>query len=150
MTFTTEKPINKEIKVTFRCVDKNNKILLFGVENNSKVNCRYEYIEKDIVDNLTVNISEKNIILDTVTQYSFIEHIVAMNKKLLETLYDNINGKWYFTRLQLTELIDMSDIKSVQLVFKSNFQFKLTKTALIINIIEMGFIYFSLIEKKHS
>lgn len=147
MTFMQEKP-EKEVKVTFRCLQNENKIKLFGVENDNNVTCRYEYLEEKIVDNSIVNISEESIVLHTPTEYSFIEHIVAMNKALVETLYGDVKGKWYFTRLQLKEFMSMSDISSLQLTLKSNFQFKLTKSAIIINDIEVGFIYFSLIPKE--
>ncbi len=148
MTFFIEKPKNSEIKVTFRCLLNENKIKLFGIENNSSVNCQYEYMEEKIVENSLINIPEENIILQTQTEYSFIEHIVAMNKALVETLYSDVQGKWYFTRLQLKEFISMSDISSLQLTLKSNFQFKLTKSAILVNDLEVGFIYFSLIPKE--
>jgi len=71
-----------------------------------------------------------------------------MNKALVEQLYSEVEGKWYFTRLQLGNNISMSDVSSLKLDLKSNFQFKLTKSAIIVNDIEVGFIYFSLIPKE--
>lgn len=148
MTFSTEKTEGKEVKVTFRCLHDEDKIKLFAIENDSNITCRYEYLEEEIVNNSTVAVSEESIDLNTPTEYSFIEHIVAMNKALLEKLYSDANGKWYFTRLQLKENISMSDISSLQLVLKSNFQFKLTKSSIIVDNVEVGFIYFSLIPKE--
>jgi len=148
ITFSTDKPENEEVKVTFRALHHGNKIKYFGIENDSRVNCRYEYFEEKIVDNSTVDIIEKSILLNKQTEYSFIEHIVAMNKALVEKLYLEVNGKWYFTRLQLKENVDLSDCKSLKLILKSNFQFKLTKTAVFVNEKEVGFIYFSLIPKE--
>ena len=147
MTFHTEKPGVKNIKVIFRCLANGNKIKLFGIENDSMVDCRYEYIEEMIVENSKVDIINDRIFLTTPTEYTFIEHIVAMNKSLLESLYPDINGKWYFTRLQMKKNIHISDVVSLQLILKSNFQFKLTKSAIIVNDTEVGFIYFSLIPK---
>jgi len=148
MTFFTEKPDDKEVKVTFRCLRNEDKIKLFGIENDLSVDCRYEYLEEKIVVNSVVDIQEESIVLDAQTEYSFIEHIVAMNKALLEKLYNDMNGKWYFTRLQLNENISMSDVSSLQVILKSNFQFKLTKSAIVANGLELGFIYFSLIPKE--
>jgi len=148
MTFHSEKPDVKDIKVIFRCLDNDDKIKLFGIENSSKVDCRYEYFEERIVENSIVDIPKESIVLNTPTEYLFIEHIVAMNKSLVESLYSDINGKWYFTRLQLKENIHMSDVVSLQLILKSNFQFKLTKSAIMVNDTEVGFIYFSLIPKE--
>lgn len=148
MTFTTEKPKAKVVKVTFRCLQYETKVKLFGIENDSSVDCHYEYLEEDIVENSRVNVREESILLKVPTKYSFIEHIVAMNKALVETLYSDVNGKWYFTRLQLKENIVMSDVTSLKLILKSNFQFKLTKSAIIVNNTDVGFIYFSLIPKE--
>ncbi len=148
MSFSIDKPVSNEVKVTFRCLLNGDKVRIFGIENNTNVDCRYEYLEEKIVDNSIVSIPEESIVLNTSTEYSFIEHIVAMNKALVETLYDDVEGKWYFTRLQLDENISMADVSSLQLILKSNFQFKLTKSSIVVNDKEVGFIYFSLIPKE--
>jgi len=148
MDFSTEKPKNKKIQVTFKCLKSEEKIKIFATENNTNILCRYKYYEDKIINNSTINLEKENIILNKQTKYSFIEHIVAMNKTLHETLYSNVNGKWYFTRLRLEKDINMSDILSLELVLKSNFQFKLTKSAIIVNKVTVGFIYFSLIPKE--
>lgn len=148
MSFFSEQPEGKEIKVTFKCLHDEDKIKLFGIENDTNIDCRYEYFEEKIVASATVDISTESIILNKPTEYSFIEHIVAMNKALVEKLYCDVNGKWYFTRLQLAENCMMKDISSLKLILKSNFQFKLTKSAIVVNEKEVGFIYFSLIPKE--
>jgi len=147
LTFYTEKPDIKDIKVSFRAISNENKIKIFGIENNSKVKCTNEYKEERIVKESTINIDKKCITLSRVAEYSFIEHIVAMNKALVENIYPNKEGKWYFTRLQINNDIDISIIKSINLNLLSNFQFKLTKSSIIINNENIGFIYFSLINK---
>jgi len=148
MTFFTQKPETDDVKVTFRCQNDGEKIKLFGIENGTTVDCRYEYPEEDVVKNSTMNISDETIILDFSTDYSFIEHIVAMNKSLLETLYTDVNGKWYFTRLQLHQNVHIDTSSSITLQLKSNFQFKLTKSSIIVDENEVGFIYFSLVAKE--
>ena len=147
MTFSTEKPVEEDVKVTFRCTQKTEKIRLFGYENDKSVSCRYDYWEEKIVESSSINPSESSIILDDSTEYSFIEHIVAMNKALVEKLYPEANGKWYFTRLQLKRNVEMSLISSLKLVLESNFQFKLTKSVIVVNGENLGFIYFSLVSK---
>ena len=148
MTFSPVRPTVDDIKVTFRCMNDREKIILFGIENGTDIDCRYEYKEEKIIENSTIISSEESILLKAPTKYSFIEHLVAMNKALVESLYPDVNGKWYFTRIQLKETIDMSNVSSLQLRLKANFQFKLTKSVIIINEVEVGFIYFSLIPKE--
>jgi len=149
LSFYETKTDDMDIKVTFRCQLENGKrIKLFGIENNTNVNCRYEYMEEEIVRHSSVDRTTERISLITQTEYNFIEHIVAMNKALLENLYPDLNGKWYFTRLQLPYPAAMENINSLILEFKSNFQFKLTKTAIFVNNENLGYIYFSLIPKE--
>jgi hypothetical protein len=148
VTLSTQKPADSEIKIIFRCLDNGNKIILYGIENHSNVDCRYAYIEEKIVENSSIDLEGENIKLNTPSEYNFIEHVVAMNKALLESLYNDVEGKWYFTRLQLQEKLDMEIITSLVLTLKSNFQFKLIKTAIVVNKKEVGFIYFSLIPKE--
>ena len=123
MCFSTEKPEGKDVKVTFRCIQDENKVVLFGIENNTSIECRYEYFEESIVDNSIVDITEKSIILNTPTEYSFIEHIVAMNKSLLESIYTDINGKWYFTRLEQKYILPDDALITVKLIKNFSFRF---------------------------
>jgi len=148
LRFYKKKPLNETIKVTFKYQQNGNLLKLFGVETNDKVTCRYAYKEEDIIRNSIINIQSSTISLKKHTNYQFIEHIVAMNKALLETIYSDVKGKWYFTRLQLLHTIEMQDINTLDLKFLSNFQFKLTKTVIIVNGLEVGHIYFSLIPKE--
>jgi hypothetical protein len=148
MRFFIEKPLKNKVITTFKCQKNHEEIKLYGIESTCNINCYYEYPEEKIVDNSLIDDSKKTIILSSSTEYSFIEHIVAMNKALVENLYGNVNGKWYFTRLHLKKNINMSDVSSLQLILKSNFKFQLTKSAIIVNDTEVGFIYFSLIPES--
>jgi hypothetical protein len=145
LTFSLKKPNSSDVKVTFRCNTNNTQIKLFGVENNTKVDCRYTYHEENIVKNTSV--IDQSIFLKKPAQYNFIEHIVAMNKYLLENIY-TIEGKWYFTRLQLEKNIHIDTVESLELCLVSNFQFRLTKSSIIVNGHKVGYIYFSLVQKE--
>jgi len=148
MTFFSVKPDSHDIKVSVKCSHNNKKIKLYGIDSGTPINCRYTYNEDEITKNSAIDRSLQSITLKTPTSYSFIEHIVAMNKALLETLYTDLSGKWYFTRLQLKKNIQMDDNINLKLMLKTNFQFKLTKTIIIVNQEEIGYIYFSLIPKE--
>lgn len=136
---------NNLIKFVCKYIDKSkNKIVLYGTELESKIECRYEYLESDICALSKVNIIEREVILSQDSSYSFIENNVALNKYLLETLFPDINGKWYFTRLQLKQLPKGMSYP-LKLILKANFNFKLTKTEIFIANQSIGFIYFSLV-----
>lgn len=148
MIFSVDKPSQDELKVVFRCSCGHEMIRLFGVENGQKIDCNYAYAEERIVKNSELDLTQKSINMLQSSDFLFIEHIVAMNKTLVETLYNNVKGKWYFTRLQLERNYIMDEVLSLEVRLQSNFQLKLTKSLLIVNGLEVGYLYFSNIPEK--
>ena len=146
LRFTTNSPVNKnDIKVIFKYKnDSNNQIILYGYENSSSINNRYRYNEDIVCNNSKLNIEQKEISLNQKTGFTFIENIVAMNKYLLENLF-KVEGKWYFTRLQLDKPIHMIN-KDIKIRFKSNFNFKLTRSEIVVEDDIIGYIFFSLLQ----
>lgn len=118
--------------------------ILYGVENNEAINCRYEYPEENICSLSTINTELQKISLAQDSSFSFIENCVALNKFLLETLFPDVNGKWYFTRLQLKKF-QINTIYPLEIRFQSNFNFKLLKSEIYVEDESVGFIYFSLV-----
>jgi len=141
-----DKPKDEDsLKFVCKYLDNNgNRKILYGIENNSEIDCRYKYPEEDICSLSKLNIDNQEILLDENSSFSFIENTVAINKYLLENLFPNLNGKWYFTRLQTVNLFT-DNIYPLKLVLKANFNFKLTKTEIFIDNKSVGFIYFSLL-----
>lgn len=132
------------LKFAFKYVDINNtKHSLYGVENASEVSCRYDYNEESISINSILEIENDKISLLKHSNYSFIEECVALNKYLLEHLFPQLNGKWYFTRVQLSKPIVHNSF-NLELTLKANFNFKLTKSEIKIDDNLVGYIYFSM------
>jgi len=133
------------IKFVCKYFDKNNKRnILYGFENTNNINCRYKYPEEDIYKLSKLNIDKKEVSLMEETSFTFVENTVAINKYLLENLFPQISGKWYFTRFQIS-YIPTNKAYPLKLVLKANFNFKLTKTEIFIKNKSCGFIYFSLV-----
>lgn len=141
-----QKPDNEDIlKLACKYTDmQNNKRVLYGVENSRKIECRYEYPEDNICKLANIDLEKEEVSLNELSSYTFVENSVALNKYLLENLFPNINGKWYFTRFQLKE-IPNENVYPLKLVLKANFNFKLTKTEILIDGKLIGYIYFSLV-----
>lgn len=141
-----EKPQDENLlKFACRYTDQeNNKTVLYGIENNDKIECRYEYAEEDICILSELDLENQAVILKKDSSFSFIENTVAINKFLLENLFSDVKGKWYFTRLQIKEISE-DKFYPLKLVLKANFNFKLTKTEIFIDEESIGFIYFSLV-----
>jgi len=122
----------------------NHKNILYGVENSIDIECRYKYPEEDICNLSELNLQNQEVILEENSSFSFAENTVAINKYLLENLFPNVQGKWYFTRFQIKNK-PSSDMYPLKLILKANFNFKLVKTEILIKDKSIGFIYFSLV-----
>jgi len=122
----------------------NKRKVLYGSENGKEIECRYEYPEKDICKMSNLNLDNKEILLNDISSYSFVENSVALNKYLLENLFPDADGKWYFTRFQIQSIPEYKGYP-LKLVLKANFNFKLTKTEIFIADKFVGYIYFSLV-----
>lgn len=140
-----KKPENDELlKFVIKFTDNSgNQNVLYAVENGVRIESKYEYPEEDICKLSNLELENKNVILNKDSSYTFVENAVALNKYLLENLFPNANGKWYFTRFQLNKIPE--NIYPLRLELKANFNFKLTKTEIIIGEESVGFIYFSLV-----
>ena len=133
------------IKIVCKYSGENNeRKVLYGIENNQSIDCRYTYLEDDICKQSDLDLKNKEINLNEYTSYSFIENSVALNKYLLENLFPDVNGKWYFTRLQLSK-VQSNHVYPLKLVLKANFNFKLLKTEIFVADKSIGYIYFSLV-----
>ncbi|EGK8095013.1 hypothetical protein IO388_000298 [Campylobacter lari] len=117
---------------------------LYGIDNPlSKPKLSKPYPEEDITKKATVNHDEKSIILDSTSNFTYIEEIVALNKHLLNNIFPQAKGKWYFSKLQLQN-IPLEKKYPIKLIFKSNFNFLIIKSEIYFNNRFLGFIYFSL------
>ena len=146
ISLTEKKPIDEQ-KISFSCkyLDKNNnKVVLYGVQNGISINCNYPYDEEKIINYSLVNTKEQSIILKLDTAYTFMENTVALNKHLLQSIFKDKKGKWYFTRLQLIK-IPKEKKYPIEILLQHNFNFKLTKSKIIMQNKLCGYIYFSLV-----
>ncbi|MCV3336726.1 hypothetical protein L8T90_01895 [Campylobacter sp. RKI_CA19_01121] len=117
---------------------------LYGIDNPlSKPTLSKPYLEESITENITINYTEKSIILNNPSVFTYMEEIVALNKYLLTKLFHEVKGKWYFSKLQFQN-IPLEKSYPIKIVFKSNFNFLIVKSEIYFNDKFMGFIYFSL------
>ncbi len=144
-------PMNKDVEreentaVVFSFVHDSDKYKILLSENNQKIDCRYQYLEENIINNCEIDNSNKKIALVEKSGYSNIENYVAMNKALLNSIYHDVKCKWFFTRLQTDLSEETSIYRSLTVEVKHNFNFKLTKSLMKMDDREIGYLYFSLI-----
>lgn len=115
------------------------------VESGEEIGCRYEYDEDALVHHCQVDIDKQQVHLSAITGYSFYENFVAMNKLLLQSLYPEAEGKWYFTRIEQEKLIRDEALITVKLI--KNFNFRLTKSEILLDGEKLGSVYFTMVKE---
>jgi len=129
-------------KVNIRLTLNDEEKVMQLVENGESINCRYEYDENKIIDKTELDINHQQIFLKNKTGFTQCENFVAMNKRLLQTLYQEEKGKWYFTRLEQKRMINNNSLITVKLI--KNFNFRLTKSDILLGDEVIGSVYFTM------
>lgn len=134
---------SEQAKVNIRWLEQGHEKQYQLVENDEPIDCRYEYNEKLIIEKTTLDLASQTIHLNESTRFTLCENFVAMNKYLLQQLFPDEAGKWYFTRLEQTMLIDDNALISVKLI--KNFNFRLAKSDILLNGEIIGSVYFTMV-----
>jgi hypothetical protein len=113
------------------------------IESDQEITCRNPYDEAKIWR--TSVVEGQNISVSGDTGFSAIEVAVALTKQLHNMLFPVPQGKWVFTKLELSRLLQNADAIEMEISLKSNFNNRLTKSALNARGKQIGHIYFSLV-----
>lgn len=142
-----EVELDEAAKVTGVLELKDKKVRFKFLESDMPVTCKNYYDESAIVASCDVNLQNRAIILTRSVNANVIEKIVAMQKSLLQSLFPDIVGKWYFTRLEVSDLGALSLASGqLELKFIKNFNFRLTKSDIFFGQKHLASIYFSLVK----
>jgi len=87
---------------------------------------------------------DDRIILNGQSPFSFIETVVAMKKRLMESLFPDVEGKWVFTRIDLPALCEANT--NLIIAFKHNMNFRILKSDILVDGEKVGDLYFSLVK----
>jgi len=115
------------------------------VETDQPVTERYPYDEAKIES--LCEITDQQIEIKGNSGYTPIEVAVAMNKQLHNHLLPHKDGKWFFTRIDLDRLLKKEHSENLTIVFKHNFNNRLTKSELLFRGESIGNIFFSLVSQ---
>ncbi|WP_341780816.1 hypothetical protein [Ectopseudomonas mendocina] len=131
--------VKVDVRVTVNGTQKSYQLC----ESANPASGRSEYHEEKITGLCSLNIDEQQIQLREITPYSFCENLVAMHKCLLQSLFSEAHGKWYFTRLELAAPV--ADEALIRVVLVKNFNFRLVKSHIFEANRLLGSIYFTLV-----
>jgi len=134
---------NSEAKVNIRWQESGQEKHYQLIENGESIECRYEYDEDKIIEKTALDLALQTIHLASLTGFTLCENFVAMNKFLLQSLFPNEKGKWYFTRLEQTKIISDEALIKVKLI--KNFNFRLTKSDILLDNEVIGSVYFTMV-----
>lgn len=132
-------------KVSVRLMINGEPKFLQLIESGQAIECRYEFDERQIIGRCSLDIASQSVALRNPTTYSFCENFVAMNKHLLQSLYPQEKGKWYFTRLEQKHPISDDALITVKLI--KNLNFRLTKSDILVSNEVIGSVYFTMVRE---
>jgi hypothetical protein len=116
-----------------------NHILGISENKSERVQSRVPYDEESLVCEAKIDTENKSIELAHQAGHSFVDHIVALNKNLLQKILSS-DAKWALTKLELDKT-PMEGHYTLKMV--SNLGTKLVKSAIDVDGEPLGFIYFS-------
>ena len=105
---------------------------------------RYSYDESSILEQC--EIVEDSAVLHSDPGFSSIETIVAITRQLHEVLYPEVEGKWFFSRLDLDALLPTDPVPPIEISLEQKIGSRLTKSSILFGNDRIGNIFFSLVK----
>jgi len=107
---------------------------------------RYDYDEDGLVKQASVDVPSRSIELNVRGGFSDIEHVVALNKRLLsEVVFPDALGKWMFAQLDTQKPLVSLTARTLKVVFSEALGTKLTRSSVWADGELVGTISFSLV-----
>ena len=133
----------KDINAEVRFISPSSDIIGWLVETDEHVIDRIPFPKEDIVKQTSID--GNMITIEGEVQFTPIEILVAMTKRLHMILYPIKTGKWIVTRLELNRLLRIFDASKFKVEIEKNLNNRLTKGSIHSGEEMLGYIYFSLV-----
>lgn len=114
----------------------------YMAETGDRVEGRYPF-DEDAIGARACG-EARRIVVDGTPPCAPIEVVVALTKKLHNTVLPRAQGKWVFTRIELPRALVPQDAGRIAIELKHNFNDRLTKSGVTSGNEAIGHIYFSL------
>ena len=107
----------------------------------------YPYDEDEVLKRSVL--ADNSISMSHREDYTYIEQIVALTKKLHHAVYPDAPGKWLFTKIQMDSHIDPSSYRNETVTIRAlkNFHNRLSQCMILVGKESVGHIYFSALSK---
>ena len=113
------------------------------VESERKVDCRVEYEEDTIAEHCSFRNNSASVLRDP--GYRPIEIAVSMTKMLHIRFLPSATGRWIFTKLELSRMLEAANAATLRVVIRDKLYGRLTRSEIQTEGGTIGSIYFSLV-----
>lgn len=115
-------------------------------ESERTLQGRYAYDEESIARAGRISEDGQAITLVNETPYSSVEVTVAINKRLMQTIFAHEAGKWWFSRLILSKLLPEDATTTFMVRLKRHLGPRLTCSTIMVGGEPYGEVYFSMVK----
>jgi hypothetical protein len=140
-------------------IDKNNLCAFFSItigsdqyyvvllDAGTKISSSYSYDEEKVLESMMFY--SETVKMRVKSEFTYIEQMIAMTKKLHLLIYPEAKGKWLFTKIDLGTYIDpqLYQDQNISVKAKKNFHNSLTQNSVFVNAEEIGEIWFSMVKE---
>jgi hypothetical protein len=146
LTLVSPLPFGAEPAVQLSCRVAGVRKKHFLIEDGREILDRYDYAEEKIVEATKIQVTAASATSAIAMPFTDIERWIAMVKALHYALYPEVNGKWLFVRGKFDSYPGTYRLAEIdqQVRVESNFNNKLTRSALLVGGAKLGDIFFSL------
>ena len=132
--------------VVYRFIVAGMQKIFFLFETGKRVDCRCEYDEESITRPSQISVDQNGITVHNKTPNSPIEVIVALNLKLMKTVFASEKGKWLFTKLVIERPLPEVSDAAFAVTFSGGHSHRLACSKIAIDDAYFGEIFFSLVK----
>lgn len=132
----------EDVKASLKFNIKKKKYSILFVEDDNWPSKMQIYDEDKLCENSIIG--DDRIIIKFNQDYSFIEHVVSLNKNLISRIYSQSNGKWLFTKLKIKK--NINSFQKLEIIHTKKKRYNLVKSSILVDDKLIGDIFFSLLK----
>ena len=144
---STEKIDKNKLCTFFSITIGSDQYYVVLLDAGTKVSSSCYYDERKVLEDMVFQVD--TVTMQAKSEFTYMEQIVAMTKKLHLLIYPGANGKWLFTKIDLATYIDpqLYQDQNISVKARKNFHNSLTQNSIFVNTEEIGEIWFSMVKE---
>jgi len=141
---------HEELYALFSVFVKDNYYNVAVLNKGTDIHASYAYDEAKVLEN--ASLYGERITMSCKSDFTYIEQIVAMTKKLHLEIFPDANGRWLWTKFKIRKVIDPGLYPGgvLSLTAERNLHYRLTQCSITLDAQRIGSIWFSLLPSKET